>query len=83
MPTGIIRAGAAADIIAVDYHAPTPLHKDNIYSHILFGMSGRDVTATMAGGRLLMEDRELRGIDAEKITADCVKGSEQLWRQMA
>lgn len=83
VPAGIIKAGAAADIIAVDYHAPTPLNNDNIYSHILFGMSGRDITATMAGGRLLMENRELRGIDAEKITADCVKGSEQLWRQMA
>lgn len=82
-PTGIIKAHAAADIIVVDYHAPTPLQKENLYDHILFGIQGHDVISTMANGKLVMENRELHGIDEEKIIADCRKGSETLWRTLA
>jgi cytosine/adenosine deaminase-related metal-dependent hydrolase len=34
-------AGAAADVIVVDYDPPTPLTASNINSHLLFGVSGR------------------------------------------
>ena len=68
---GVLKEGAAADVIVVDYIPPTPLHAGNVNSHVLFGMTGRDVVTTVANGKVLMKDRELLNIDAEKVLADC------------
>ena len=67
----MLKEGAAADVIVVDYIPPTPLHAGNVNSHVLFGMTGRDVVTTVANGKVLMKDRELLNIDAEKVLADC------------
>ena len=68
---GVLKEGAAADVIVVAYIPPTPLHAGNVNSHVLFGMTGRDVVTTVANGKVLMKDRELLSIDAEKVLADC------------
>ena len=46
-------------------------HAGNINSHVVFGMTGRDVVTTVANGKVLMKDRELLHIDADKVMADC------------
>ena len=56
---GVLKEGAAGDVIIVDYNPLTPLHAGNINSHIVFGMTGRDVVTTVANGKVLMKDREL------------------------
>ncbi|OOB78491.1 MAG: chlorohydrolase [Epulopiscium sp. Nuni2H_MBin003] len=77
-PLGILKKGAAADVIILDYVAPTPLNADNINSHILFGMTGRHVVTTIGNGKVLMKDRVLQHLDEEKIMADCRASAEQL-----
>ena len=66
-PLGILKGGAAADVIVADYIPRTPMTKDNINSHIVFGMTGRSVVTTMCNGKILMKDRELIGVDEEKV----------------
>jgi putative selenium metabolism protein SsnA len=68
-PVGRLAVGAAADIILVDYHATTPLSAGNLPWHILFGFESSMVTTTIAGGRVLMRDRELLTLDEAAITA--------------
>ena len=63
--TGILREGALADIIIVDYRAPSPLSAANIDSHLLFGVSGRQTDTVIINGRVVMRRRELPGIDEE------------------
>jgi len=70
-PLGVLEAGAAADIIVTDYDPLTPMHKDNIDGHILFGMSGRSVVTTIINGVVKMKDRELINIDSEAIMTKC------------
>lgn len=41
-PLGILKEGAAADIVVAEYDPPTPLHEGNINSHMLFGMTGKN-----------------------------------------
>lgn len=62
-PVGVLKAGAAADVIVADYFPPTPLNSSNVDSHILFGLNGCRVQTTIAGGRVLMKGRKLLGID--------------------
>jgi len=81
-PLGVLKKGAAADVIVVDYDPLTPMDASNINSHILFGMSGRAVKTTVAAGKLLMKDRELTGIDEAKIMADCRSQAQKLWKSI-
>jgi cytosine/adenosine deaminase-related metal-dependent hydrolase len=70
-PLGVLEAGAAADIIVVDYDPLTPMTADNCDGHVLFGMSGRSVVTTIINGVVKMKDRELVGIDGGEIMAKC------------
>ncbi|MCL2609521.1 MAG: putative aminohydrolase SsnA, partial [Treponema sp.] len=70
-PIGALEAGAAADIVVMDYDPPTPMTADNCDGHILFGLSGRATTTTIINGVVKMKDRELVGIDGAAIMAKC------------
>ncbi|MFN7135777.1 MAG: amidohydrolase family protein, partial [Myxococcales bacterium] len=37
MPIGRLEAGAAADLLVLDYPSPTPLTEENLAGHVLFG----------------------------------------------
>ena len=81
-PLGVRPEGAAGDVIVVDYNPPTQLDASNINGHILFGMTGRDVVTTVANGRVLMKDREIKVIDVEEAMAKCREESAKLWHSI-
>ena len=81
-PLGILKAGAAADVIVMDYKPFTPLSGDNIDGHMIFGMTGRQCETTMCAGRLLMKDRQLIGIDEEAINARTLEVATKLWGRL-
>jgi len=66
---GVIAEGAVADLMMVDYHAPTPLTAGNLPWHIVFGFHGSMVTGTIAAGKVLMRDRKLLTLDLAAVTA--------------
>jgi cytosine/adenosine deaminase-related metal-dependent hydrolase len=78
---GKLIPGAFADVIVVDYNPPTPLTPSNLNSHLLFGVSGRSVETTIIGGRIVMRNRELIGIDEEEITANARVSAAKLWQR--
>ncbi len=81
-PLGILKEGAAADVIVADYIPRTPMTKDNINSHIVFGMTGRSVVTTMCNGKILMKDRELIGVDEEKVLYEVREEAKKLERSI-
>lgn len=76
---GVLEPGAAADVIVMDYKPFTPFSAENIDGHMLFGMTGRQCQTTIAGGRLLMKDRELIDIDEEAENAHILEAAKKLW----
>jgi putative selenium metabolism protein SsnA len=79
---GVLRPGAAADVIIVDYYPPTPLTVETAYSHLLFGVSGGRVDTTIINGSVRMLERKLQGIDEAAI---CVKAKDlaaHLWSRI-
>ncbi|MDR2587203.1 MAG: putative aminohydrolase SsnA, partial [Coriobacteriales bacterium] len=80
--TGVLTPGAYADIIIVDYQAPTPITAATYASHILFGVQGRSVNTTIINGKVVMRDRELQGIDEEKLMADSRQKAAELWARI-
>jgi putative selenium metabolism protein SsnA len=78
-PLGRIAPGAFADLIFVDYHAPTPLTPGNLPWHILFGFQQSMVTTTIVGGKVLMKDRELLTLDEAEIAAKARELATKVW----
>ena len=76
---GVLKAGAAADIIVMDYKPFTPFSDENIDGHILFGMTGKLCRTTIGAGKILMRDRELVGIDEEAENAHILEEAKKLW----
>ncbi|HAG69834.1 MAG TPA: chlorohydrolase, partial [Lachnospiraceae bacterium] len=81
-PIGVIKEGAAADVIVMDYHPFTPFSGENVNGHILFGMMGRHCTTTVINGRVLYKDRRFTFADEEKLNAFILEQSRGLWGEL-
>lgn len=79
---GILKAGAAADIIVMDYIPYTPFSEKNADEHIMFGMSGKQCTLNMIGGKLLMRERKLLFVDEESMNREICKTASELWDKL-
>lgn len=79
---GILRAGALADVIVVDYDPLTLMNENNINSHILFGFTGKDVVTTIIDGKVIMQDRKLVGINEKEIFKTSREVAKKLWDRM-
>ncbi len=80
---GIIEQGAAADLIFVDYQPYTPLTEGNLPWQIVFGFHESMITTTIAQGKVLMKDRQLTTLDAEKIAAEARRNAPAVWSRYA
>jgi len=79
---GVLKAGAYADLIAVDYRPFTPLSAESAGGHILFGMSGSQVNDTMVNGAWVMRDRTILTVDDAAIFARSTQRAPRIWAQM-
>lgn len=80
-PIGQIIPGAVADLIFVDYQAPTQLTAENLPWHIIFGFQPSMVTTTIAGGKLLMKDHELLTLDEKEISSRARELASKVWKR--
>jgi cytosine/adenosine deaminase-related metal-dependent hydrolase len=81
-PVGALKPGAFADIILLDYVPYTPLTDGNYPWQLIFGMDGSQVTHTIAGGQMLMRDRQLLTLDEEAIAARAMELSKGVWQRV-
>lgn len=79
---GVLKKGAAADIIVADYDPLTPMNETNYNGHILFGIVGRSVNTTIIDGKIIMRDRKLVGIDEKKIMENSRVHAEKMWKRL-
>lgn len=80
-PVGILKKGAYADIITVDYRPYTPMNADNTNSHIIAGMSGRCVDTVMINGKVVMENNTFVDVDVEEIFRKATELAELVWKR--
>lgn len=81
LETGIIKAGAAADLILVDYKPYTDLTIDNFPWQLIFGFEDGMVTTTMMDGKILMKDRRITVLDEDAIIREAGKISTDVWKR--
>lgn len=76
---GSLAAGAAADLIVLDYQSPTPLTAENLAWHFAFGISSASVESVMVNGRFVIRDR-LHSLD--DVYIESRKAAEKLWAKL-
>jgi putative selenium metabolism protein SsnA len=79
---GRLSVGAAADLVLLDYLAPTPLSSANFPWHLIFGIDAQHVNSTMVAGRWLMRERQLLTIDEARSHARARELARALWQRM-
>jgi cytosine/adenosine deaminase-related metal-dependent hydrolase len=82
LPFGKLDAGAPADLVALDYAPPTPLHTGNLGGHLLFGVDRSHVRSVMVAGRWVVRDRRVTGVDAAAAFARARAAAPEVWRRM-
>ncbi|MDZ7343825.1 MAG: putative aminohydrolase SsnA [candidate division KSB1 bacterium] len=82
-PFGKIESGAVADLIFLDYPAPTPLTAENLAGHLLFGMKADHITDVMIAGRFVMRNKNLVDVDLENAYQKSREVAEKLWKRFS
>lgn len=78
---GVLKPGAFADLIFVDYHPHTPLTPGNLPWQIIFGFNESMVTTTIVAGKVLMLERQLLTLDEEEITSKALEAAPGVWER--
>jgi putative selenium metabolism protein SsnA len=79
MEVGRIEAGARADLILVDYFPPTPLHRGNLFGHILFGIANAPVDSLVVNGRFVLKNKECVTVDERAVADKAAAQARALW----
>jgi putative selenium metabolism protein SsnA len=78
---GRLEPGYKADITILDYDSPTPLARENVAGHAIFGMGSRDVDTVIVNGKVVMESRSFRW-DTAALYAEARVAAHALWKKM-
>jgi len=62
-----VPGGKKADIIIVDTKRPHLVPMYNVYSHLVYAVSGHDVVTAIVDGKVLMEERVLKTLDVNEV----------------
>ena len=75
---GVIREGALADLVIVDFNRPHLRPINSVISHLVYSANGNDVETTIVDGKILMLDGEVLTLDEEKILGKAEEVVEKL-----
>jgi len=78
---GKLKKGAKADIIFIDYNSPTPIDRENVCGHIIFGINSNLVTDSIINGKVVMRDRKLLNINEKEIYRYSRELARSLWER--
>ena len=79
---GTLATGSNADLVVLDYIPPTPVTKQNLPGHFLFGMNSTMVHHVMVDGNWIVWNKQLIGIDEEAVMAKAQKIASKVWKKM-
>ncbi|HEX5591456.1 MAG TPA: amidohydrolase family protein [Candidatus Limnocylindrales bacterium] len=79
---GQVVPGAPADLVVLDYPAPTPLTSGTLAAHWTFGLSARAVRDVLVAGRVVVRDRRLTAVDQDALAAAARPVAARLWERL-
>ena len=75
---GSLEAGKKADLALLNLREPQMMPRNSLVSSLCYSASGYEVETVLVDGEILMENREFRTIDAEKVYFEAARRAERL-----
>jgi len=79
---GSLDVGAPADLVVLDYQAPTPVADDALAGHWVFGLSAASVRDVLVGGEVVVRDRRITRLDGADIALEARSAAGALWQRL-
>jgi putative selenium metabolism protein SsnA len=79
---GTLAPGAPADLVVLDYPAPTPLTAASLAGHWVFGLDARRVRDVYVTGEQVIADGRSTRLDEAGLAADSSAQAARLWRRL-
>jgi len=79
---GMLKPGAAAALVILDYPAATPVIDETIAAHLSLGVSSSHVDAVMVDGLWRLWAREVLSFDEAELRAKAEGAARKLWNRM-
>lgn len=79
---GRIEPGAPADLVLLDYAAPTLLDATTFAGHWIFGLGAAAVRDVIVAGEVVVRDRRLARADEREVAALAAVQSSRLWERL-
>jgi len=78
---GRLAPGYRADLAITDYIPVTEITLGNLFYHLVFGVQGRPMFATLANGKMLYSDHTLQHLDEIRLSTQIRQAAQQLHRR--
>ena len=80
---GSLEVGKKADVILLDFKKPhlTPVH--DFYANIVYSACGSDVDTVIVDGKILMENKDVKTLDEERVILKAQKTAANLPKREA
>lgn len=82
LPFGKLDSGGPADLVVLDYAAPTPLRRENLGAHLVSGLNRSHVRHVLVAGRFVVHDRQPVAVEARSVYRGAAAVAERLWARM-
>ncbi|MDI3527512.1 MAG: hypothetical protein PWR03_1695 [Tenuifilum sp.] len=70
------------NLIVLNYDSPTPVTKDNVTGHFIYGLNQSHIEHVISNGKLIVKNRKLVTVDEEVILKESSKLAVKLWDKM-
>ncbi|MGV3624169.1 MAG: amidohydrolase family protein [Archangium sp.] len=79
---GPLQPGSAADLLVLDYHAPTVLDASTLAGHVLSGFGARTVESVMVDGLWRLWKRKALALDVNDVQRNAHEAARAVWARM-
>ena len=77
---GEIKEGLKADLTILDIDCPQFYPENNLVAALVYSANGSEVDTVIVNGKILMEKKQIKTIDTEKVYSECEKIIERIDR---
>lgn len=77
---GAVEVGMKADLAILDMHTTQFYPRNNTRGALVYAANGSEVETVLVNGDILMENRELKTLDAERVYYECEKVRERIMK---
>jgi cytosine/adenosine deaminase-related metal-dependent hydrolase len=79
---GRIKPGARADLVVLDYRAPTAISEESLGEHLFWGALRAPVHSVIVNGKVLYQTGEFKDLDEERIRARAREAARKLGERL-